>query len=127
MTDRIALQNMRFQGRHGALDEERDWQQPFEVDVELCLDLRPAGLSDDLSQTIDYRVVFAICRDIIEGPSCQLIEALAERIAATILSEFESSAMSEVVVRVRKPKVALPGDLDAAAVEIRRGPAVGPA
>lgn len=127
MTDRIALQNMRFQGRHGVLDEERDWDQPFEVDVELCLDLRPAGQSDDLAQTIDYRVVFAICRDVIEGPSCQLIEALAERIAAAIFSEFESAAISEVVVRVRKPKVGLPGALDAAAVEIRRGPAADPA
>jgi len=123
MTDRIALQNMRFQGRHGVLDEERDWVQPFEVDVELGLGLRPAGRSDDLSKTIDYRVVFAICRDVIEGPSCRLIEALAERIAAAILSEFDASAISEVVVRVRKPKVALPGDLDAASVEIRRSPA----
>ena len=59
---------------------------------------------------------------MIEGPSCRLIEALAERIAAIVLSEFESAAISEVVVRVRKPKVGLPGVLDAAAVEIRRGP-----
>ena len=43
MTDRIALVNMRFQGRHGVLPEEQAVPQPFEVDAELFLDLRAAG------------------------------------------------------------------------------------
>jgi dihydroneopterin aldolase len=120
MTDRISLTNMRFEGRHGVLEEERAAVQPFEVDVELHLDLRPSGLSDDLSLTVDYRDVFEICREIVEGPSCRLIETLADRIAARLLSTFGPAGMSEVVVRVRKPAVKLPGQLDAAAVEIRR-------
>jgi 7,8-dihydroneopterin aldolase/epimerase/oxygenase len=119
MTDRIVLTNMLFEGRHGVLDEERAVAQPFEVDVELYLDLRPAGRSDDLSQTVDYREVFRICGGVVEGPSCRLIETLAERIAAGVLAGATHS-VSEVVVRVRKPMVALPGDLDHAAVEIRR-------
>lgn len=122
MTDHIALVNMHFEGRHGVTDEERSAAQPFEVDVELFLDLRPAGLVDDLSRTVDYREVFSICRDVVEGPSIQLIEAVAETIAARILAAFDSAAISEVVVRVRKPKVPLPGELDGAAVEIRRRP-----
>ncbi|MFI5258242.1 MAG: dihydroneopterin aldolase [Candidatus Limnocylindrales bacterium] len=122
MSDRIVLINMRFEGRHGVLGEERLNAQPFEVDVELGLDLAPAGSTDDLSQTIDYRVVFGICRDAIEGPSVRLIEALAERIAARLLAAFEPAALSEVVVRVRKPRVMLPGALDGAAVEITRRP-----
>jgi dihydroneopterin aldolase len=122
MSDRIDLINMRFEGRHGVLDEERLTAQPFEVDVELSLDLAPAGTADDLAQTVDYRDVFRICREVVEGPSLRLIEALAERIAARLLAEFEAAAVSEVVVRVRKPKVMLPGALDAAAVEITRRP-----
>jgi dihydroneopterin aldolase len=120
MTDRVALTNMRFEGRHGVLEEERATAQPFEVDADLYLDVRPAGLSDDLSRTVDYRDVFRICREVVEGPSFRLIEAIAETIAARILAEFEVAGVSEVVVRVRKPKVALPGQLDAALVEIRR-------
>ena len=120
MTDRVALTNMRFDGKHGVLEHEQITAQPFEVDVELVLDLRPAGRSDDLSLTVDYRDVFRICRDAVEGPSFRLIEALAETIAARILAEFAPAGVSEVVVRVRKPKVALPGRLDAASVEIRR-------
>ena len=122
MTDRIALVNMRFEGRHGVDAEERAGPQPFEVDVELYLDLRPAGLADDLARTVDYREVFSICRDVVEGPSIQLLEAMAEKIATRVLADFGEAAVSEVVVRVRKPNVALPGDLDSASVEIRRRP-----
>ena len=122
MTDRISLMNMRFEGTHGVLEVERLAAQPFEVDVELHLDLGPAGLSDDLSKTADYREAFEICREIVEGPSCRLIETLAEKIAARLLAAFEGAAVSEVVVRIRKPAVMLPGELDAAEVEIRRRP-----
>jgi dihydroneopterin aldolase len=122
VTDRISLTNMRFEGRHGVLDEEQATPQPFEVDVELHLDLAPAGLADDLTKTADYRQAFEICRETIEGPSCRLIEALAEKIAARLLDAFKSAAISEVVVRVRKPAVMLPGELDHAEVEITRKP-----
>lgn len=122
MTDRISLTNMRFEGIHGVLEDERLAPQPFEVDVELHLDLAPAGRADDLSKTADYRQAFEICRETIEGPSCQLLEALAEKIAARLLDAFKSVAVSEVVVRVRKPAVTLPGELDHAAVEISRRP-----
>jgi dihydroneopterin aldolase len=123
MADKIVLANMRFPGRHGVLEEEIRRAQPFEVDVELFVDLRAAGQTDDLTQTVDYREAFDICRGIIEGPSHRLIEAVAETIATRLLTAFGAAGVSEVVVRVRKPEVALPGELDAAAVEIRRRPA----
>jgi dihydroneopterin aldolase len=123
MTDRLALTNMTFEGTHGVLPEEQVEPQPFEVDVELSLDLRPAGESDDLGRTVDYRQIFEICRSVIEGPSQQLIETLAERIARRLLRSFAPWGVSEVVVRVRKPSVLLPGRLDSASVEIRRTPA----
>jgi 7,8-dihydroneopterin aldolase/epimerase/oxygenase len=122
MTDRVALINMRFDGKHGVLPEERENAQPFEVDAEIYLDVRPAGLADDITRTVDYREVFRICREVVEGPSFQLIEAVAETIATRLLVEFRAFAVSEVAVRVRKPRVALPGSLDTALVEIRRRP-----
>jgi dihydroneopterin aldolase len=120
MTDRIVLSNMRFKGRHGVLEEEQAWEQPFEVDVELWLDLAPAGFSDDLGLTVDYRGVFEIVRETIEGPRRRLIESLAEIIASRLLSGFAAAGVATVVVRVRKPEVQLPGPLDAAGVEITR-------
>lgn len=119
MSDRIVLSGMVFHGRHGVLPAERVQSQPFEVDVELNLSLRPAGMSDDLTKTVDYRDVFELCRGVVEGPSYSLLEALAEAIAGQLLARFD---VEEVVVRVRKPKVALPGELGYAGVEIRRLP-----
>jgi dihydroneopterin aldolase len=122
VTDRIILSKMVFEGRHGVTDGERAQAQPFEVDVEIHLDTRPAGLADDLSKTVDYADAFEICRSVVEGPSRRLIETIAEEIAQKLLARSESLGASEVVVRVRKPRAPLPGRLDHAAVEIRRRP-----
>jgi dihydroneopterin aldolase len=122
VTDRIILSKLVFEGRHGVTDGERAQAQPFEVDVEIHLDTRPAGLADDLSKTVDYADAFEICRSVVEGPSRRLIETIAEEIAQKLLARSESLGASEVVVRVRKPRAPLPGRLDHAAVEIRRRP-----
>jgi dihydroneopterin aldolase len=120
VTDRLALTNMVFEGRHGVGEAERAVAQPFEVDVEIHLDTRPAGLSDDLARTFDYGEAFEIARSVVEGESCKLIETLAESIAAAVLERSAAAGATEVVVRVRKPVVPLPGLLDHASVEITR-------
>ncbi len=117
MSDRIVLTNMRFMGRHGYYDREMVAEQPFEVDVELVLNLQPAGVDDDLTKTIDYGRVYGIVRQIVESTSFRLLEAIAEAISHEILTDFE---VTEVGVRVRKPMVQMGGPLDHAAVEIWR-------
>lgn len=117
MTDRIVLANMRFQGHHGVSDEERASAQPFEVDVELPRDLRVPGRTDDLATTIDYSLVFDVCRAVVETRRFRLLEAIAETIAQELLALFD---LDEVVVRVRKPAVKLGGPLDHARVEVGR-------
>ena len=125
MTDRIVLANMVFQARHGVNDWEKAEPQRFEVDVELAVDVQPAGLEDDIARTVDYRGVYSITRQVVESTTFNLIEALAEAIAHEVLGGHE--LVQEVVVRVRKPEVRLGGLLDHASVEIRRvrGPANG--
>jgi dihydroneopterin aldolase len=118
MSDRIVLAGMVFQARHGVLDWEKSTAQRFEVDVELVLDVQPAGLDDDLTRTVDYRAVYRVVRQIVESTTYNLIEALAEAIAHEILAE--QPLVDEVVIRVRKPEVRLDGPLDSAGVEIRR-------
>jgi dihydroneopterin aldolase len=117
LSDRILLHNMRFQGRHGYFDHEMTRPQPFEVDLELVLNLQPAGIDDDLGKTIDYGNVYEATRQIVESTSFRLLEALAEAIAHEVLADF---AVNEVGVRIRKPKVELGGALDYAGVEIWR-------
>lgn len=116
--DRIVLAGMRFEGRHGATEEERELPQLIELDVELWLDLSAAGASDDLAATVDYGRVIELCRDLVERRSFRLLEAIAEAVAASVL---RGTAAEGVVVRVRKLAVPVDAELDYAGVEIRRG------
>ena len=117
MTERVVLHDMVFLGRHGVLEREQREAQPFHVDVEMELDLQPAGVDDDLSRTVDYGVVFESCRSIVESTSFRLIEALAEAIATELLADF---AIAAVTVRVRKPNAPIDGTFAWAGVEIQR-------
>jgi dihydroneopterin aldolase len=117
--DRIFIEDMVFHGRHGTLQAEHDLGQPFVVSVELRLDLQPAGTTDDLTKTVDYGEVHRLARKIVEGPPVQLVETLAERIAAGTLDEHP--LVEAVRVRVAKPHVRLENTvLTGSAVEVLR-------
>ena len=118
MADRIVLANMEFQAHVGAPEDERREPQVIEVDVEITADLRTAGESDDLDQTVDYGEVFNRCRDLVETGTYHLLEAIAETIASDLLAGF--TRIEAVTVRVRKPGVPIDGVLDFAGVEIER-------
>ncbi|WP_151191945.1 dihydroneopterin aldolase [Desulfotomaculum copahuensis] len=115
--DRIILKGMQFYGRHGVLPAEQELGQRFEVDVEMTLNLRPAGRTDDLEKTVSYADVYRLTEEIVTGPPCRLIEAVAEKIATAVLERF---AVQDVIVRVQKPGAPLPGRFDYMAVQIER-------
>ncbi len=117
MDDLITVRGMRFLGRHGVSLEERLEPQPIEVDVLIPADLRAAGASDELAQTVDYAAVFARVAEIVEKQSFRLLEALAETIAQAVLADEK---VDEVEVAVRKPKAPMPGAFETVEVRIRR-------
>jgi dihydroneopterin aldolase len=107
---------MSFQGRHGARVSERERPQEFKVDLEVDCDLSKAGRTDQLDDTIDYTKLRAIAKDVVEGESVHLLEALAARIADRVLDVPNVVAVS---VRIAKwPASMLP--IEAAAVHINR-------
>ncbi|MBI4491912.1 MAG: dihydroneopterin aldolase [Chloroflexi bacterium] len=117
--DHILLSDLAFYGYHGAREEEKRLGQRFLVDLELSLDLQPAGRSDDLAQTVDYAEVYRLVRQVAEGPSRDLLEAVAEAIAAEVLGHFPE--LQAVKVRVKKPWAPIAGSqLGFVAVEITR-------
>ena len=115
--DCIRIVNMTFYGHHGVEASERELGGRFAVDVELYLDLAPAGASDDLSKTVDYKAVYKLVREVESARSYELVEALAHNVAEQIIARF---AVDEVVVRVRKQSVPLGGLIDYTEAEIRR-------
>ena len=124
MTDHIVLQGISARGFHGVLDFEKTDGQDFVVDVTLEVDLRRAGRSDLLAHTVSYAEVAADIVDVIAGPSLDLIESLAEQIAATALRR---PLVQSVEVTVHKPQapVGVPfGDVQVTIERCRDEPVV---
>jgi dihydroneopterin aldolase/2-amino-4-hydroxy-6-hydroxymethyldihydropteridine diphosphokinase len=117
MTDRIVVEGIRGTGYHGVFEHERRDGQQFLVDVAIELDLRRPGRSDDLVDTVNYGEVTAQVLARIEGEPFDLIEALAEIIAADVLSH---DGVDAVDVVVHKPQAPVGVPVTDVRVEIRR-------
>lgn len=115
--DLIELRGLRVSALCGALPEERERAQPFEVDLDLAVDLGPAGRTDALGDTVDYG---AVCRDVeaaMLGEQFTLMEAMAQRIAEVVLA---AGPVQFVDVTVRKLRPPVPQQLETSGVRIRR-------
>ncbi len=108
---------LKFRGRHGVLDSEKKQAQEFVIDLDLYLDLKKAGNTDDIKNTVDYAEVFSHVQNMVEGESYNLIESLAERIAGILLKEYPLEA---VEITVYKPQAPVEGEFEFFAVKIRR-------
>ena len=115
--DKITLKGIQFHGYHGVTESERQIGQKYEIDVELMRDLSVAGQTDDLVHTIDYEAVVNCLRAIGTERSFQLIEALAETAATTLLDCFP---VNEVRIIVKKLSPPIKDILSYASVEIHR-------
>ncbi|KAJ6778551.1 DIHYDRONEOPTERIN ALDOLASE 1-RELATED [Salix koriyanagi] len=116
--DKLILRGLKFHGFHGVKPEERALGQKFLIDVDAWMDLRAAGKSDCLSDTVSYTEIYRIAKEIAEGPPQNLLESVAQQIASTTLSRYPQ--ISAVRVKVGKPHVAVHGILDYLGVEILR-------
>ncbi|OEG00319.1 dihydroneopterin aldolase [Vulcanibacillus modesticaldus] len=115
--DKIIFEKMQFYAYHGVFEEENRLGQKFEVDLEMFLNLKKAGKSDCLEDTVNYAKVYELVKDLLMGKRRKLLESLAESIAEELLALFP---LEEVMVRVRKLQPPIPGHLQSVSVEIRR-------
>lgn len=116
--DRIFLEGMVFYGYHGVNQSEKESGQRFIVDLVVERDLRSSGNTDDIKNTISYSELFELVREIMEGPSRNLLERLAEEITNSVLANHDVETVS---VTIKKPEVHIKGSLMSyAAVEIKR-------
>ena len=105
-------------GAHGALPEEHDRAQPFEVDLDIDADLSVAAASDDLADTVDYGAAAVAAERVVAGEHHQLLERLAARIGDDVLAL--DPRITSVRVTVRKLRPPVPVDLASAGVTVTR-------
>jgi dihydroneopterin aldolase len=117
MSDLISLTGLRARGRHGVYDFERARGQEFVVDVVLELDLATAAASDDVADTVHYGDLAERLIKIVEGDPVNLIETLADRLAAACLV---GTGVSAATVTVHKPQAPIPHEFADVAVTLRR-------
>jgi len=117
MSTTIELQGLVVFGHHGYLEEERRLGQRFLVDLRADVD-ESATRSDQIEETIDYRRLAGLVREIFAGPERLLLEALGGAIADEALERFPG--VERIRVRVRKPDVVLDPPVDHAAVIVER-------
>jgi dihydroneopterin aldolase len=106
-SDVIRLTGLRVTGRHGVYPRERRDGQPFVVDALLELDLAPAGRSDEVRDTVDYGELAERLAAVVAGEPVNLLETLAERLAAVCLADRRVAAC-EITVHKPAAPIALP-------------------
>jgi dihydroneopterin aldolase len=116
MSDLILLEGIQVPAALGVTAAERRLRRLVLLNLEVERDLRDAGRTDQIRQTLHYKRIFEVVEDVATNQEHRLMEGLGERIARAVLSKFDADA---VTVTVRKPKP-IAGFLDCAGVRIRR-------
>jgi dihydroneopterin aldolase len=116
-TDLITLRGLKARGRHGVYDFERASGQDFVVDVVLEVPLADAAASDDVADTVHYGELADRLVAIVAGEPVNLIETLADRLAAACLADRRVRAAT---VTVHKPQAPIAHEFADVAVTLRR-------
>ena len=101
MSDKILIRQLEVHAIIGIHDWEKQQAQPLFFDMDLSFDCRQAALSDDIKDALDY---FEVCQQVTEfvaASSCELIETLAEQVAALVLKQF---ACNKIKLTLYKPE-----------------------
>lgn len=117
MSDFIEVRGLRALGKHGLAPGEKDQAQPFEIDLNLYLDLSRAAQTDDIDDTVDYGPLCAQIVELVEHESFDLIEILAERIAGIAKAD---DRVQKVTVSLRKLRPPVAAHVATAGVTITR-------
>ena len=114
--DIVFISDLRIDTLIGIYDWERRVRQTISLDLEMGADIRKAAATDAIEDTLNYKAVAKRLIDFVGNSEYQLVETLAEEIAAIVLREF---AVPWVKLTVHKPG-AVRGSRDVGVV-IERG------
>lgn len=98
--DQIFITDLAARGILGINDWEREKPQEILINIVLFTDLLPAGRSDDVQDSVNYRTVAKKVLARVETAARFTVEALAADLARLCLEE---AGVQKVRVRVEKP------------------------
>lgn len=116
--DKICIRRLEVFAFHGVYEEENRLGQKFYVNAQLHLDTRKAGLSDDLSASVNYGEVCEVLTGIMQSEKWKLIETAAERMAEYLLLKYP--LIQKVILEIEKPGAPIPYSLETVLVHIER-------
>ena len=99
--DIIFLHNLKVDAVIGIWDWERKIRQTVEIDLDMAADIRKAAASDDVEDTLNYKLVAKRLQRFIAESEFQLVETLAERIAGIVTGGSASGSTSPAPSAVR--------------------------
>lgn len=113
---KIGLENCRFHGYHGYYDAEKKKGNQFEVNLQVEYDFSSAAKSDDLNQGLNYELLYAIVKNIMEGDSVNLLEHLARKIIDSIKSSFKDIDL--IRIKIAKLDPPIEGNIESVWIEL---------
>jgi dihydroneopterin aldolase len=111
----IIVEGINVYAYHGCLEEEGKIGCNYIVDVFMKTDFTEAAMSDDLTKTIDYVIVYQIAKEEMAIRS-KLIEQVAQRIIGRLKKEFKT--LQKVDVKVTKLNPPMNGNVERVSVVI---------
>lgn len=114
--DILYIRNLKVDAIVGIFSWEKRIRQPIHLDLEIAIDIRQAAASDDIQFALDYKTVSTRLTQYISQSEWHLIETLAEKVAALLMTEF---GVTWLRLRLSKP-AALP-TADSVGLVIERG------
>ena len=117
--DKIHIKDLELYCHHGVFPEENKLGQKFLISAVLYTDVREAGQTDELSQSIHYGDVCHMIKGYMEGNTFKLLEAVVEGLARELL--LKVPRLERVRLELKKPWAPVGLPLDTVSVEIERG------
>ena len=116
--DKIEIKELEVFANHGVYPEENILGQKFVISATLFTSTRQAGVTDELSASINYGEVSHMITDFTQKHTFKLLEALAENLAEMLLCTLEGLEM--VTLKIEKPWAPVGLPLKTVSVEITR-------
>lgn len=116
--DKIYLNDCRFYAYHGAMKEQQVLGQIFVVDLCMSVDLKKAGQTDNVEDTVHYGYVYESVKAEVEGTKHALIEHLGQAICDKLFNEF--SKINAITIKISKENPPIAGHYTSVSVELER-------